>query len=158
MITAPPHPVEIAIPGTPVAYGVQATRRGMVYERKRSRLWKRGARETIKDALDGRVLPIFPVDVALRMEIVAVFPCPRSAHRVRIPAIRRWMPVMPDLSNIVKAAEDACNELVYADDRQIVVLAALQLYGSQDEDPQVTIRVDPLSSGSVHTVTGGTFR
>lgn len=147
--------VEIAIPGTPVAYGVQATQRGRVYERKRSRLWKRGAREVIRTALSDRVLPVYPIDVPLRFEVLAAFPCPRSDYRVRIPAIRRWMPVTPDLSNIVKAAEDACNELVYADDRQIVTLFAFQYYGGQDEDAQVIIRVDPLSSGSVHTITGG---
>ena len=36
----------------------------------------------------------------------------------------------PDASNILKAAEDACNKIVYHDDAQIVQAYAVKRYGA----------------------------
>lgn len=50
----------------------------------------------------------------------------------------------PDLSNLVKFAEDALNGLLWEDDRYIVELSAVKRYGPTD---QTVIEVNAIPSG-----------
>ena len=50
-----------------------------------------------------------------------------------------------DLDNVLKAISDACNGVLYLDDRQIVELAARQSYAPPGQDEFVLVNVEEVS-------------
>lgn len=75
-----------------------------------------------------------PMAGPLRLDVTAVMPIPPSWSRAkqgRAVAGTELPTGKPDASNIVKAVEDALNAVAYADDSQLVDLAARKVYGKR---------------------------
>lgn len=75
----------------------------------------------------------FPDDAQLVMEIVAVFPIPKSTSKKRAALMENGeiRPAKkPDCDNIVKSICDALNLVAYKDDSQIVKLQIAKRYES----------------------------
>lgn len=49
----------------------------------------------------------------------------------------------PDIDNLAKTVMDAINGVVYADDAQVVMIAASKRYRTDCEAPMTTVRVIP---------------
>jgi Holliday junction resolvase RusA-like endonuclease len=136
--------IALTIPGCPVAYGVQVSRHGHVYERKRSRAWKAQAVAVMAESGFEPYPPVTPLALAL----VALYPLPKAASRKLNPVLhRQYHAKTPDLSNVIKAAEDALMKggLLH-DDRQIASVIAYDLIGAQDEAPAVWLALLPLNT------------
>ena len=87
----------------------------------------------------------FPDDAQLVMEIVAVFPIPKSTSKKRAALMENGeiRPAKkPDCDNIAKAICDGLNLVAYYDDTQIVELCIVKRYENGDLLPgaYVTIR------------------
>jgi Holliday junction resolvase RusA-like endonuclease len=121
-----------------------------VYADPTSQKWKAYAQNVIQIALREAemVSPLFGVDDAVRVSILAVFECPRSLHRKRRPRLRQWKTSgfqRQDVDNVAKAVLDAANGVLWVDDRQVVQLQISKLIGAQGEPPAVYLRAGPAS-------------
>jgi Holliday junction resolvase RusA-like endonuclease len=73
-----------------------------------------------------------PFDGPLEVEILCVYPIPRSRSLKQQEAAARgdvYPDVRPDLDNIVKVVQDALTKVVYRDDACIVDLHVRKIYG-----------------------------
>lgn len=110
----------------------------ITHETKHCKAWKTAARMVLQAEMEsGRHSPLTG---PLQMQALAVFPLPPSAWR-RHPVSRQWHTKMVDASNILKACEDSCNEIVFADDSQIVDTRCTKVIGAQGERAHVVITV-----------------
>jgi Holliday junction resolvase RusA-like endonuclease len=90
--------------------------------------------------MDGRP----PIAVPVRAEIAIDLPVPASWSCKRRDAALRGdirPTTRPDADNYIKAALDAVNAIVVADDSLVVDLVAIKRYASV---PQLTIMIAPL--------------
>jgi Holliday junction resolvase RusA-like endonuclease len=74
---------------------------------------------------------------------VAVFAPPKSASKKRqreMLAGSIYPEVKPDIDNITKTVLDALNGLAYKDDKSVVWLSAIKVYG---EEERVLVRIAP---------------
>lgn len=109
------------------------------YTPEKTRSYESMIRGAAMDAMAGRP----PVDHPVTMEIAAFFSVPASWPKKRREAALggETMPgKKPDLSNVVKAAEDACNGVVFLDDALIVESYAIKRYSDR---PRLEIGVFP---------------
>src|SRR6266436_7860122 len=108
--------VTIIIAGPAVAKGrPRVTRRGFVYTPAATRKYEAHGRLAAQLAMNGRA----PIAVPVRAEIVINLPVPASWSGKRRDAALRGdvrPTTRPDADNYVKAALDAINEIVVADD------------------------------------------
>jgi Holliday junction resolvase RusA-like endonuclease len=87
----------------------------------------------------GQMMDEGPLDV----EIVAVFAPPKSASKKRKKSMLDgsiYPEVKPDIDNITKTVLDALNGLAYKDDKSVVWLSAIKVYG---EEERVLVRIAP---------------
>lgn len=140
--------IEIVIPGEPVAQGrpVFTTHGGHAhaFDPAKSRNWKAYAsscyRETAtRDFGLDQGETVF-AGVAVEVQIVALFACPRS-HWRSVPLPRRPKRGRPDIENLAKAVMDAANGVLWIDDSQVVRLSVEKLYAAQGEAPRMVVRV-----------------
>ena len=132
--------ISVTIPGPPQPQGRgRAFRVGAgirVYDPPASRAWKGAAQWHMLQAC--RV----PLEGPLEVALLAVFACPSSEYLKRGIHARRWHTKgNADLENVVKAALDAGNGILWRDDRQVAVLHAAKIIGAQDEAPGVHVQV-----------------
>jgi Holliday junction resolvase RusA-like endonuclease len=80
--------------------------------------WKARAAWAMRQGRGAEPPLVGPVSLIVR----AVFPCPPSQHRERVPRPARWHTHRPDLDNIVKAVKDAAKGVLWLDDSQVCVL------------------------------------
>lgn len=75
--------------------------------------------------------------------MTAVFPIPKSYSKKKVLHCQAGniVPPRPDIDNIVKAALDGCNSIVYDDDKQVWHIAAFKKYTDIDEKPHLNIKV-----------------
>ena len=144
----PDDPIEIVIPGEPKAKGrarvTVIAGRPRQYPDKKTEIYENLVRLAAEKAMDGRS----PVDCAVKMIVVAVLPVPGSwsGRRQRMAIAGHILPAkLPDLDNLVKAATDGCNKVVYRDDRLIVGMEAMKIYG---ERPRLEIRVETVGENT----------
>jgi Holliday junction resolvase RusA-like endonuclease len=141
-------PITIIIGGEPVAKGrPRMTRRGFAYTPAATRKYEAHGRLAAQQAMDGRP----PVAVPVRAEITVDLPVPASWSLKRQTAalagdIRPTS--RPDTDNYVKAALDAINGIVVADDCLVVELAAEKRYARVS---QLRIVVTPLPAAAAQT-------
>lgn len=86
-----------------------------------------------------------PLDEALTVYILAVFPVPRSWSRKKQAAalVGQIRPTSrPDADNLVKAALDSLNKIVWRDDALAVDVRCVKKYG---EKPRLVVVVSPIS-------------
>jgi Holliday junction resolvase RusA-like endonuclease len=133
--------VTIVIGGEPVAKGrPRMTRRGFAYTPANTRRYEAHGRLAAQLAMDGKP----PLAVPVRAEITVDLPVPASWSGKRRDAalcgdIRPT--TRPDADNYVKAALDAINAIVVADDSLVVDLVARKHYATV---PALTIVITPL--------------
>jgi Holliday junction resolvase RusA-like endonuclease len=120
--------VTIVIGGPPTAKGrPRMTRRGFAYSPAATRKYEAHGRLAAQLAMGGRP----PIAVPVRVEIVVELPVPASWSGKRRDAALRGdiRPTSrPDTDNYVKAALDALNAIVVADDSLVVDLVAIKRY------------------------------
>jgi len=120
--------------GNPVPQGrPRAYRRGKligVYDPKNSREWKNYVKTKLSFCENK---PVTPIDTAIKVRMIFYFLKPKSKPKKVVSHT-----VRPDLSNCIKAIEDAMNGIIYTDDSRIISLLAEKYYG---ERPGVKIDV-----------------
>lgn len=140
-------PVSIRITGHPVAKGRhRMTRSGIAYTPAKTRKWEADARMVARVEMAGRP----PLTGALMCEIMVVFQAPKSWPKWKRACGYVHHTARPDLDNVVKAAKDSMNGIVWLDDAQVVELWASKHY---NDVPSVTITVVELSGVCSQTKT-----
>jgi Holliday junction resolvase RusA-like endonuclease len=135
--------VTIVIGGDPVAKGrPRFTRKGFSYTPAATRKYEAHGRLAAQEAMGDRPPIAGPVRIIALVEL----PVPASWSRTRTAAaltgdIRPT--TRPDLDNYLKAAMDAINTIVVADDSLIVEIDAGKRYGVQ---PKLVVTVIPLNA------------
>lgn len=79
------------------------------------------------------------LDGALRLELTAYLPKPKSAPKSRI-----WPVKKPDLSNLLKCAEDCLRSIVIVDDALIVQQINEKRYAGEDCMPGLWLKVSEI--------------
>ncbi|MGI9489773.1 MAG: RusA family crossover junction endodeoxyribonuclease [Geminicoccaceae bacterium] len=139
-------PLRIVVEGVPVAKGrpkfTTVNGYGRSYTPKKTHNYENWVRMCGVMAMSQAGLST--MDCGLNVDLEAVVPIPsswsgkrqRAAAAGEIHATKR-----PDLDNIIKAAKDALNGIVWRDDSLIVNLTARKLYG---ETPKLVITVETV--------------
>lgn len=134
-------PVSFSIPGDARGKGrPRATIRGhhaAVYTDAKTASYENLVRLSAAGAMIGRTPISEPVSMVIEVRVTP----PKSASRkltasMLLGAVRPAK--KPDLTNIMKAVEDGCNGVVYADDSQIVHIVGSKRY---DTTPGVDVKV-----------------
>src|SRR4030042_767924 len=84
------------------------------------------------------------LDCALSVDIVAVFPRPKSMVKKNKPMNREWKKSKPDIDNIEKSVFDALNGVLWRDDSLVCSGSTMKFIASGEEQPHVEIRVVSL--------------
>jgi Holliday junction resolvase RusA-like endonuclease len=126
------EPVTFSLPGAPRGQQRTGGNGKQRYTQKKTRSYEAALGTMAAIAMRGRG-PI--VGAALALDLRAIFPIPKSWSKAKRQAaiIGEIRPTgKPDLSNIIKAAEDAMNKIVYGDDSAIVDFThCKKVYGVQ---------------------------
>ena len=143
VIPGPPQPQQRAM----------IVRRGLhpaMIDPPASKIWKAHAEGYMIEALRARAGAVGPLEGPVAVEILAVFPLPKSKHRKSAPRGRAWHTTnRGDLDNIVKAVLDAMTRVWILDDRQVAQLFATKLVGAQEEAPRVEVVMRRLPPGRI---------
>lgn len=116
---------------------------GRAYTDAATRAYEGDLRAYAVDAMRGRDLFAGPV----LLKLMAIFPIPGTwSKKKRAAALAGAVrpTVKPDLDNILKLT-DALNGVVWVDDKQVVAITQIKVYG---ERPALRLEVIPLSGGS----------
>lgn len=89
-----------------------------------------------------------PLDGPLRVDLIFVFPRPKSMLWKSKPMPRDWCPKKPDRDNSIKSFQDALNGVVWIDDAQICAGDTLKVIASGDEQPHVEVVIRKLDEYS----------
>ena len=135
--------LELSIPLIPVPKGrPRMKRRGKAYTPTPTRRYEEAVAWYVKSSLQGRE----PLQGPIAVELEFWLPIPRSWNQRKQGQARdrELLPTSkPDLGNLVKAVEDACNGLTWVDDSQIVQETARKAYSDQ---PRIILRMRPLTT------------
>lgn len=124
----------VFIPGEPVARAEKVGRIGgfgRIIDKPQVRDYKAYARAHI-----AACRPDVLMDGPLTLELTAYVTKPKSASKKRI-----WPDRKPDLSNILKCAEDCLSSIVIVDDARIVRHINAKHYADEQNPPGLKIRV-----------------
>lgn len=120
--------VTFFVPGAPVGKGrprfVRKT--GRVYTPEKTASYESLIAYAGHQAMDGREVIAGPVSI----KVTATFPIPAS-WSAKKKAAALYHTGRPDADNIVKAAGDALNGIVWADDSSIARLSIAKVYGDR---------------------------
>ena len=112
----------------------RVTKRG-TYTPKKSRWFEdRVQQKAFLEVISGNLQP-FIAGIPLGCALIFTFTQPKSWSKKR-KRERKFMTSYPDLDNLGKAVLDALNGVCYYDDRQVVDLTMLKVYG---DEPSVSI-------------------
>lgn len=136
--------IRVMIPGDPVAKArPRATRTkngARMYTPAKTRKWEKNAGLCAAAVMSGRPAVKDPV----RIEVEAVLPVPVSWPKWKQAAAcdgNLLATGKPDGDNIGKAAADALNEIVFADDSQIIDTRVRKRYTRHEEQPHVLVSI-----------------
>lgn len=139
----------VRIPGPPRPHGRPRHRVQVSFSRAytapKDKSWRGAAQVHMLEEVKAWDLTTPLTESALRVHVLAVFPCPTSDHRKRKPRPRRWHTKRGDTDNIAKAVLDAGNGILWNDDAQVAVLHVEKVIAAQGEAPFVEIEVTPLT-------------
>lgn len=136
-----PGPLTITIPGEPVGHGrPRAASTGGGRVRGVAQVHMQAAMEAA-----GLNVPAFGEQL-VELEVLAVFPCPKSHWKKRVPLARRPYGGRRDWDNLAKAVGDAGNGVLWLDDAQVWRGTVARVYGAQGEAPHVRVRVFTFGS------------
>lgn len=146
---APVSPrLRVVIPGPPCAQGRgRAVRCGAsirVIDPERSRSWKGVAQVHMLQARQAAGVHA-PLDGALRVDIVALWPRPKSRPK-RLGTQNDWRPSRPDADNVAKAVFDAGNGVLWTDDALIVDVRIRKGIHAAGEGPRVEVTIEALAA------------
>ena len=135
------------VPGVPVGKGrPRFTKTGRTYTPAKTREWERQVATVAKHVRHGRIAAVHPMlEGPLRATLRFDMPPLKSWSRRRrhqmngAPAVGRT-----DLDNYVKAVLDACNGIVFNDDRQVAQLRATKRYAISEGLAGVGVIVEEL--------------
>lgn len=150
-----PQVVLVSLRGAPVGKGrgrVGKLRDGrpVVFTPQATRSYETSLRVAGTEAMEG----LAPFDGPVAVEMVSTFPVPASwsATKRRQALAGALRPtVKPDADNLLKVL-DALNQIVWADDRQIVQATVVKRYGEQ---PGVVIRAWSLAPAVAQPMLSG---
>jgi Holliday junction resolvase RusA-like endonuclease len=133
----------ILIPGDPVAQGrprfypvgKPGKQHMAAVDPPKSKRWKAHAQDHMRSEVDQPADRLDPI----RLELMAVFACPKSDYRKRTPRPRRSHTKRPDIDNVLKAVLDAGTGVLWIDDDQVCEVHARKIIGAQDEAPRVEL-------------------
>jgi Holliday junction resolvase RusA-like endonuclease len=142
--------IHLVIPGEPVAQARPrfSSQGGHVraYDPAKSRDYK----QYIRLAASQQMGTTPPLEGALALGMCVYRAIPKSFSKRRRDAAERgeiWPTTKPDLDNYVKAAKDALNGIVWADDSQIV--SYIEPFGKFYSDkPRIEITVTQIEGGT----------
>ena len=125
--------VEFTVLGTAAPQGSKIrTKWGAMREANPNTMpWRQEVAACAKKAMEGREPTLLPVMLVATF----IFQRPKSHYRTgkRVGELRERAPAhmssKPDLSKLIRAAEDAMSGIVYRDDAQIVELNVTKTYG-----------------------------
>lgn len=144
MSTSPIAPVTFSLEGEPVAWArTRPGKKGNLFNPTKQRDNTAALQLMAKVAMAGRA----PFDCPVRMNVHAEFSIPsswskRKQQNAIVGLIRPGK--VPDLSNILKQVEDACNKIVYRDDALIVEYGMIRkVYGLS---PRVVVTVSAIEA------------
>ncbi len=121
--------------------------RVVMYDPEKSREYKKTLGTLLRQQMNG----LEPVTYPLEVQIEFILPIPKSwskkakeeaVKRVVVPQVQR----KGDIDNLVKAAFDAANGVVWLDDSQVIVMSAWKVYG---ETPAVNMSVVPYKRETI---------
>lgn len=130
------------IPGEPVAFARSGGNGKVRFTLKKQRDFMALVKLAAHKAMDGHP----PLEGAIELKIRAVYRVPTSWPKKRA-AAAKWRTSKPDADNIAKLVSDACNEIVFGDDAQVVDLHVQKLYGPI---AGVTVSALVLDLGGAH--------
>jgi Holliday junction resolvase RusA-like endonuclease len=137
------EPITVIIAGEPIAKArPRATRKGFVYTPAHVRKYEAHGRLAAQLAMDGRP----PIDVPVRLELVAELPIPASwSARKRARAIAGdLLPTSrPDIDNYIKSGLDSLNEIVVRDDSLVIDIMARKRFSIT---PKLVMTIFPLNA------------
>lgn len=116
--------VAFHIPGDPVAFARSGGNGSVRFTPKKQRDFMALVKLAAHTAMNGQP----PLDGAIDLKIRAVYRVPTSWPKKKA-AEAKWRTSKPDADNIAKLVSDACNEIVFGDDAQVVDLRVQKLYG-----------------------------
>ncbi len=135
--------ITVEIPGEPHAQGRPRARafagHAQTYPRTEDTNWKATAQQHMLDACGE------PIEGPIKLRVVAIFTCPKSAHRKRLKVPRRYHAKRPDGDNILKALMDAANGVLWLDDSQVADARIIKLVGAQGERPKLCVLAEEIA-------------
>lgn len=136
--------IQFTIPGTPVAKArPRVTRTGHAYTPKKTSDYEKLVKVYAIKTMTEHGLK--PTEEAIRLDVQAFFPIPASWTKAKKEKALNGdlkHTTRPDLSNIVKAVEDAMNGIVYKDDSQISEIVCVKRYSMS---PRVDLTVEVIN-------------
>lgn len=104
---------------------------------------QRNYMNVIKDACDQAMEGRPPMEGPLAMDVVAVYPWPKSTPKKRREAPDgAWKYTKPDADNIIKIVKDAIEGIAYVNDAQVSAEQARKLLG---EKPRLIVSIRSLT-------------
>lgn len=124
--------VAFVIPGTPVGKGrPKFARRGnfvTAYTPEKTASYENLVKVKAEQAMGGRPVIEGAVEVSIRLFVTP--PASWSQKKQRAALAGEVFPTSkPDIDNVVKGIFDACNEIVWKDDKQAVDVRVVKRYG-----------------------------
>ena len=116
--------VAFTIPSEPIAFARSGGNGKVRFTPKRQRDFMALVQLAAHQAMNGQP----PLDGPIELQIRAVYRVPSSWPKKRA-ATARWRTSKPDADNIAKIVSDACNEIIFGDDAQVVSLIVQKTYG-----------------------------
>ena len=89
-----------------------------------------------------------PMTGPMRMSVASYILIPQSWSKKKQERASRgeeWPAKKPDIDNYIKIALDGLNQVVFADDKQVVDVRAVKMYSSR---PRLEIRIDPINEAT----------
>lgn len=136
------------ITGKPVAKGRgrigQVGGRPMIFTPNNTRKWERDARMVARQHMQGRP----PFHGPISLNVLIIFEIPKSWPSWKRDAAMRGdiaHTTKPDADNILKAAKDAMNGIIWLDDCQVCDINVRKRYG---DTPMVSVLVSPTKQHS----------
>ena len=140
--------LQVLIPGRPVAKGRPRFHRktGRAITPKRTREYEKFCAMCARMAMSQAGM-IAPLEGGVGLRVTALFARPKhvgKAHKLwgrpgRVPLTGGGG--YPDLSNIIKAIEDALQGVAFCDDRQVCLIEGARCYCAVEDDPAVLVEV-----------------
>jgi len=105
------------------------------HDAEKSRSWKETAALLMRET----GLPYIDTDIPVQLFVRAVFACPKSDFRKRVPRPRRRHTKTPDGDNVLKIIKDAAKGVLWNDDRQVSDGRCVKWIGAQGERPRLEV-------------------